>query len=464
MSFLLLSAMIIIAVISFVISARPGGVNSFFKGWSQDDKVPHLITLTLSQVTTWIFARSLMTAAILGYYFGIVGGIAYAAYYLSFFTGAAIIDGVRFQHGFDNIQGFLEDRFGRYGVRCYNFVIALRLLSEVFANLLVIGIIFGETGSDAYIVAIVVLTLATLAYSMIGGLRASLKTDVFQMCVFAAVLVVIIFELTQADGWSVGAVLTSSPLKLESGWNLLLVALLQIWSYPLHDPVMMDRGFIADRRTTRLSFIHAGWISIVCILSFSLLGVYAGLNTADGEVMMTTLGRLLGEPVMTLISLALIISAVSTLDSTLSSAAKLSIVDMKLGRLSVGNGRIAMALFMLGGLAFLFGGSKDLYSAVAVSGTASMFLIPVVFFSIWAGLSIPRWSYFASFVTALGGAALYYVEAGGFYSLLEPALGISIKYNKLLLISLTVLILCISYFAIGLWLRRRAMSADFARP
>lgn len=459
MPMLLMSALIVVAMISIIISARPGGVNSFFKGWSQDGEPPHLITLTLSQVTTWIFARSLLTAAILGYYYGIGGGVAYAAYYLSFFTGAAIIDGIRFRHGFGSIQDFLRDRFGRSAVWCYNFVIALRLMSEVFANLLVIGIIFGETGSDAYVVAIIILTLTTLAYSMIGGLRASLKTDVFQMCVFAVVLVVIIVELVQTDGWSFGAVITSSPLELKNGWNLLLVALLQIWSYPLHDPVMMDRGFIADRRTTLHSFVHAGWISIVCILAFSLLGVFAGLNALEGEKMMIALGRLLGEPLMTLISLALIISAVSTLDSTLSSAAKLSIIDMKMGRPNVNNGRIAMVIFMLGGLAFLFGGTKDLYSAVAVSGTASMFLIPVVFFSVWAGLDIPRWSYFASFATALGGAALYYVEAGGSYSLLEPMLGISVKYNKLLVISLTALILGIGYFVTGLWLRRRTTSA-----
>jgi|SRR5690554_1245266 len=57
---------------------------------------------------------------------------------------------------------------------------------------------------------------------------------------------------------------------------ILLVALLQVWSYPMHDPVMMDRGFLADRRTTWRSFIHAGWISTLCILAFGSLGVIAG--------------------------------------------------------------------------------------------------------------------------------------------------------------------------------------------
>jgi len=449
MSMMLAGSLVIVAVISFIISTKPSGTASFFKGQSATGEAPRLLTLILSQVTTWIFARSLMTAAVLGYYYGIAGGIAYAAYYLSFFTGGMIIDQLRFKHGAESIQQFLVGKFGAGGVHCYNFVIALRLMSEVFANLLVIGIIFGKSGSTAYITAIIVLSFATLAYSMIGGLRASLKTDVFQMSVFAVALAFIVTGLLGNEEWSYSAALQSSPFEMDHGWNLLLVALLQIWSYPLHDPVMMDRGFLADRQTTRRSFLHAGWISIVCILAFSLLGVFAGLHALNGETMMISLSRLLGEPMMTLISFSLIISAVSTLDSTLSSAAKLTIIDMKLARPDVRNGRIAMVLFMLGGLLFLFGGSKDLFSAVAVSGTASMFLFPVIVFSIYGNSEVPSWSFYASFITAIAGAALYYAEAGGHWSLIEPMFGIAHKYTKLLLISSTVMSLGLVFFGVG---------------
>ena len=451
----LIAAAAALAVVSFLLSPRVRSASAFFNGRSETGAPPSLLTLVFSQVTTWIFARSLLTAAILGYYYGIAGGLAYAAYYLSFFTGAAIVDSIRFRHGETSIQNFLRSRYGRMGVWCYNLVIAVRLLSEVFANLLVIGVIFGTAGSDAYIAAIVILSLLTLGYSMLGGLRASLRTDVFQMSVFAVVLALIIAALMRAEGWSVTTVLfDSSTAIFDNGWNLCIVALLQVWSYPMHDPVMMDRGFLADRRTTRRSFLHAGWISIICILAFSLLGVFAGLHATKGDEMLDVLTRLLGQPTMMLINMALIISAVSTLDSTLSSAAKLTVVDMKWGQPSLRNGRTAMALFMLGGLLFLFAGSKDLYTAVAVSGTASMFLTPVIVISIWGGRDVPFWSYAASFFTAMTGAALYYAEAGGGFSLIEPLFGIGVKYNKLLLICVAVLGLGFTYFAIGLLQRR----------
>lgn len=427
----------LIALASLLLSSRVKTTASFFHGSSKTGAAPGLLTLVFSQVTTWIFARSLMNAAILGFYYGIWGTLAYSAYYLSFLTGAAIIDSLRFRHGYQNVQGFLFDRFGSAGTTCYNFVIGLRLVSEVFANLLVIGILFGAAGSDIYSLSIVAFAAVTLLYSMAGGLHASLRTDVFQMLVFLVVLLVLLLLVITSGGFSL-ADLGFKPFVFdEPGPVLLAVALLQVWSYPMHDPVMMDRGFLADRVTTRRSFYHACWISILCIIGFGSLGVIAGANALSGEAMNAVLLRLLGEAPMFLFSATLIISAMSTLDSTLSSSAKLMVVDMRLVDPSIQKGRIVMLAFMLLGLLLVFAGNKDLFSAVAVSGTASMYLAPVIFFSLWGGRTdIPLWSYLGSFVLAVGGAILYFTESSA-YSLM---LGDYHKYTKLLFISLSVLI------------------------
>jgi Na+/proline symporter len=456
MTEILVAALAALILASFFISPLARDTQSFYRGWAEGGRPPGVLTLTLSQVTTWIFARSLLTAAILGFYFGIAGGIAYAAYYLSFLTGWVIVDQLRFRHGARSIQDFMRERFGTLGTSTYNFLIALRLISEVFANLLVVGIIFGTAGSTAYLLAISITAIVTLTYSMIGGLSASLRTDVLQMSLFIGLLAAILIALIDLPETSFAAIGASSPMVLENGWNLLLVALLQVWSYPMHDPVMMDRGFIADRRTTRASFLHAAWISVICILGFSLLGVVAGLEAQQGEEMMAVLTRLLGDTTMMLVNLALVLSAISTLDSTFSSAAKLTVADMGIGEKTVANGRIAMLLFALGGLVFLWLGTDDLYAAVAVSGTASLFLAPVIFFCIWGNMAIPRWSYLTAFVAAIVGAALYYAESGGHADLIGSLLGITVKYNKLLLISASVLIIGNGAFALGAWLERQA--------
>lgn len=450
MSVSLLGSLGAVLLVSFFLSPRVRTAEGFFRGLSESGKPPELLTLVLSQVTTWIFARSLLNAAILGYYYGIAGTLAYAAYYLSFLTGALIVDGIRFRHGRGSVQQFLEAHFGRLGTGCYNFVVGVRLLSEVFANLLVIGIVFGVSGSTSYVLSILAVAVLTLGYSMLGGLRASLRTDVFQMSVLLVVLAVLVLQTLWSDGFTLPAIVLSSPDVSGPGWVLLLVAFLQVWSYPLHDPVMMDRGFLADRDTTRRSFLHACWLSAVCIVAFGLLGVQAGLERLEGEDLVGTLTRFMGEPTMLMFNVALVLSAVSTLDSTFSSAAKLSVVDMGLAAPTARNGRIAMLLFLIGGLGFLFLGSKDLFSAVAVSGTASLFLAPVVFFCIWGGRSVARWAFAAAFAAAMAGAALYFLESGGYVALIEPLAGVAHKYTKLLLISAAVLAVGCGAFLLGL--------------
>ncbi|MFW5844738.1 MAG: sodium:proline symporter, partial [Planctomycetota bacterium] len=385
---------------SLVLAPASRSDRAFYRGSVDAAGAPGLWTLTLSLVTTWIFARSLLNAAILGFVYGPWGTLAYAGYYLSFLTGARIVDSVRFRHGCTSIQDFLARRFGRVGTWSYNLVIAVRLLSEVFANLLVIGILFGQTGSAAAIWSMVAFALVALIYSARGGLQASLRTDVLQMLLFIVVLLILgVLALADpviaAGGPGFGGF--AVPLD-DPGPVLLVVALLQVWSYPMHDPVMMDRGFLSDRRTTWRAFHHAAWISILCIMAFGWLGVLAGLHAQDGEDVQATLTRLLGAWPMLLFALALAISAMSTLDSALASVARLLAVETGLMPATIRNGRIVMALFMLLGLVLSIWGTSSLYAAVAVSGTASMYLVPVIVYSVWLDRPVPVWSYLCSLV------------------------------------------------------------------
>ncbi len=453
MTTILVVVTLAMAVGSVLLSPRATTTASFFRGTAPSGAAPGILALALSQVTTWIFARSIMNAAILGYFYGIAGALAYAAYYLSFLTGAWIISSLRFRHGFDSVQSFLADRFGLAGPVAYNFVTGVRLLSEVFANLLVIGAIFGPAGSMVYVTAVLAVGAVTVLYAGMGGLHASIRTDVFQMVVFLGVLAVFIVLTFIGGAFDLAAIAASSPAIGNPGWVLLAVAFLQVWSYPMHDPVMMDRGLIADRRTTMASFYHAAWISVLCILAFGVIGTYAGLAKLPDENLIATMTRVFGMTPVLLFNIALIVSCMSTLDSTLASASKLAVVDMGAGEATPMNGRIAMVMFLLGGLAMVFFGSKDLFSAVAVSGTASMFLAPVVFFSLWLGwINVPVWSYLLSFIVALGGAMLYFLEASGYSNLMVTATGLEHKYSKLLVICCVVMVVNCGSFIVGTYI------------
>ncbi|MXU65621.1 SLC5/6 family protein [Oceanomicrobium pacificus] len=445
----------LILLASFALSPRRVGDGGFYRGTDTGGQAPGLWTLVFSQVTTWIFARSLMNAAILGYFYGVAGTLAYTAYYGSFLTGMVIVDRIRAGGG-GSVQDWLVARFGRAGTACYNLVIALRLMSELFANLLVVGTIFQAAYGGSVLagqVAIVLVALVGLGYAMLGGLRAALRTDVFQMVFFLLVFAVALVALLTSDGFSLGAALTAPGVSgPQPGWILLGVALLQVISYPAHDPVMMDRGFLADRSVTRRSFLLAFLISSLCIFAFGLFGIEAGLRAVEGDTMQTVWARMFGPGILFCLNLSLLVSALSTLDSALASAARLSTVELGLGAPVARSGRIAMALFMLGGLLFLLAGTDDLFAAVAVSGTASMFLVPVLAVGLLAGRAIPLWSFLLAFAAAMAGAVAYFFQAS---DLVQALFGSGHKYERLLWICLSVLIVGFAAVFAGAATRRR---------
>ncbi len=62
----LIAIFALVVTLSLLAAPRRATVNGFFGGMSEGGAAPGLWVLVLSQVTTWIFARSLMNAAILG--------------------------------------------------------------------------------------------------------------------------------------------------------------------------------------------------------------------------------------------------------------------------------------------------------------------------------------------------------------------------------------------------------------
>lgn len=430
----------VISLFSLAMSRRSVTVEGFFCGASAGQE-PGLWTLVLSQVTTWIFARSLMNSAILGYFYGMPGTLAYATYYLSFLTGGYIVSRIRAEHA-GSVQDWLGDHFGTLGHWTYNVVVALRLLSEVFANLIVVGLVFAAAFpayENAGMIAIVALALVGLVYSARGGLQASLRTDVLQMVIFLVVFIVAFGIMITASDFSFSAVMGAQGVHEQGtrpGWVLVVVALLQVLSYPAHDPVMMDRGFIADRGRTNASFGWAFVISTLCIFGFGMFGIQAGLIGAGYEnQLLGTWQGMFGPFVFFLLMCSLLVSAVSTLDSALASSARLVIDEWNIGARSVANGRWAMVLFMIGGVLLTLFPNKTLFDAVAVTGTASMFLTPVMAVTFMGG-RVSRWAYLVSWNAAILGAGAYMYRGSDVVAGLVPG---AHKYDQLLCICCVVL-------------------------
>ena len=413
------------------------------------------MALTSSLVISWLFAKSITNAANLGLAFGLVGGVAYAAYYLSFAVAGWVIYRMRTVGGYGSIHEFLSIKFGRGAMVLFSLLICFRLFNEVWSNTMVIGSYFGGVGEFGYYAAILVFTVLTLAYSLKGGMSSSILTDIIQLILFGILLTVILLAIFPRIDYEIAPVLNSGEWTLAAGGNLLIVAVLQSFSYPFHDPVLTDRGFLSDPKTTLRAFLWATPIGFVCIALFSVVGIYGGMVGVAGQAPVEV-AKLLGGPLLLVMNFIMITSAASTLDSTFTSFAKLAVVDISgagspvqsdggaehsLPNRSVLLGRMAMVAIVLLGTIPVFL-DPAILSATTVSGAMVFGLAPV--FCLWNTNAGP-----ASFYGSVGfGLVCGLIFALGYWptdGVLSPG-----KYGDLLSVSLVETVGCFTLYALPL--------------
>lgn len=364
------------SLLLFLLSPWAKTKNQFFKA-THLKKPPSGLWLTGSLIISWIFAKSITNAANLGMDYGIVGGVAYAGYYLSFAVAGVLLYQIRVTGGFKSIHDFLTTRFGKGAMALFSVLISIRLFNEVWSNTMVIGTYFGDSGSAPYYWAILVFTLLTLAYAIKGGLSSSIFTDVIQMALFSVLLIVILGVIFSSEGFTAGDVISSGTWSFELGLNLFFAAIIQSFSYPFHDPVLTDRAFLSSPKVTRRSFLWASLIGGLCIVLFSIIGVYAQSKGMQGQAAVEV-GKAFGVVVLLIINFIMITSAASTLDSTFSSFSKMLAVDLNFGN-DISFGRASMAAIAILGTIPVFL-DAEILSATTISGTMVIGLTPVFVF------------------------------------------------------------------------------------
>lgn len=440
----------------YAVSPQARTVSSFFGGTDESGKPATEWALMCSIFISWIFAKSVTNAANLGASFGVVGGLAYATYWLSIPVAGLVIYWLRTRYRATGLVTFLVTKYGRLAALAFAAAILIRLYNEVWSNTAVVGAYYGNAGEWTFIGAALLFTAFTLLYSLKGGLRSSIFTDVIQAVLFVVAISIVLLWILPKHG--VGTLLSTGEFRLSAGVDLVLVALLQVLSYPFHDPVLTDRGFIVEEKKMLRAMVVAGLLGFICIFAFSLVGVHARIEQLPpGDNMPGAVALAFGIVPYMLMTLVMIMAAGSTLDSTFSSVAKSVSRDIPLlagrspGTRSIAIGMGAMiAIAVLGNIPMIAG--TDILKATTLSGTMVMGLAPVFLLSPLARYS--PWSFHLAFWPGVALGVLLAADA-------IPqswAIG-SGKYALLLGANLYGLAICCAGFLAPLawqWLARRS--------
>jgi SSS family solute:Na+ symporter len=243
---------------------------------------------------------------------------------------------------------FMERRFSR-GPRTYLAAVSVLayVLTKISVTIAAGGIVFETLLGIGFWTGAVVTVLVTGLYTLWGGLRAVLYTDMTQMVIIiAGSLVLVLIGLDRIGGW--GELQAAVAPGFMSVWKpsshpdypwtgiLLGAPILAIW-YWCTDQFIVQRVLAARSVSeARKGVLLAGYLKQLPLLIFVVPGLIAVVLAQRGELMLdrpdqalpALIGALLPTGFKGLMAAALLAALMSSLSSVFNSCATLITIDV----------------------------------------------------------------------------------------------------------------------------------------
>lgn len=258
--------------------------------------------------------------------------IILGAVFVPFYVGSKI----------QTLPEFLEKRFGS---AARSYLSGVTMLANIFVRistaLFAAGVVMESMFGVNFWVSIVVLSVVTVAYTAIGGLKAVVYTDVLQTVILlAGTILLSVIALDKVGGWdSLRAQLDDSMFTMikpasdkEMPWTGLVIGvpILGIW-YWCTDQVIAQRVLGARNiHQARMGTMFAGFLKILPVFLFVLPGLCGRVlfpEVEAKEIFPTLVMNLLPVGMKGLVAAALIAALMSSIDSTLNSTSALFSLD-----------------------------------------------------------------------------------------------------------------------------------------
>ena len=353
---LLLGYCVTMVVVAAVVSRRrAAGREEFFLagrnvGW---------FVTALSSAATWIWAPALFVSSQKAYTHGLAGMFAFCVpNFFALILFGVVAKRIRAQipQG-TTLPDYVRERFGPKVHRLYlvQFV-GLQICSFAIQVLAGSALIHFMTGMNQTVVALAIVATA-LVYSLFGGFRASVVTDVLQIVLIVGVTAAAAGFVLASVGWDTlrqgfgGA--TGEYANPLSPWVLYsfgIPAAIGLLSGPLGDQMHWQRAFALRKPGNMMRAYVVGAIVFILVpLFLSLIGlVGAGSSLEVPSAQMVgpqVVAATLPKAMLVLFAVMLLCGLGSTLDSVLCAASVLTSVDLVRDRVApVVAARIGMAV------------------------------------------------------------------------------------------------------------------------
>jgi Na+/proline symporter len=328
---------LIFAVLGIYHSKKFQGINNYLTANRNIELFSLTTSLVASALGAWILFGPVAAAtwggigAVIGYALGTAFPMIFLIYFgrkirLEFPKGSSLIE-------------FMRKKFGKSLFKLILlmtiFYMFIFLCAEVTAVAVLINYL---SGTDLWITALIVL-LATLTYTLYGGLRASIFTDNIQMIVigFLLLILILIISSSTGDNFSFALIKEKNPQLLSSSYipsyTAGLTFFIAVAATNLFHQGNWQRVYAAkDYKTLKSALIISFFIIIPIVFLMGFIGMVSFSIDPSARADLGFFTLLLKEQtemlslIIIILGLALTISTIDTLVNAISS---LFVVDGK---------------------------------------------------------------------------------------------------------------------------------------
>jgi SSS family solute:Na+ symporter len=353
-----------------------------------------------------------------GLYF-LLGAIAYGVGYYLFGKFLA----PKFAQMKDSVSlgEVMEKKYGVWGKQLTG-LLSFVLLTGFVAIMVNVAsdILSGITGLSVTLSAIVSAVLVAF-YTLFGGMKTSVYTDVFQTAVFGTVLLVLLFATAGSapiglgEAVANGVSLGTSELAGMSFFGITGFVFTMMFGEVFLPPVIGRALSAESAEAGKRSFTLTGMIVPIVLGAFLLMGIYAGgglveAGTASDDVIMGLASGQFGSGMLGLFVVALLSVVLSSMDSLLQAGAVTITSDVAGFSSNSGNNRSLVT-------------SRIATIVLAVLGTGLALVIPdlistlLIIYSLWVPvIMVPLfYALFSDRVTAWAGPLAMIFGGAGSY-------------------------------------------------
>jgi SSS family solute:Na+ symporter len=325
-----------IAMIALGLSTRKQAKNagSFFVAGRSGST----LFITGSLLATIIGASATLGMAGMGFSLGLTG----AWWILSGSVGLIVL-GFLFarkvrEYGFYTLPALVEKQYGREPAMAASLLIVVAWMGVIAGQIIGAGTIMGVLGIGSQTLWIWISTAVFIFYTVLGGQRAVLKTDLWQtIIIFLGIFSGLAFVLWKVGGFSglkssLPASYFSFPVSQKFSVIQLINYLLLVGLTYVVGPDMYSRIFSAkDGRVAKNSVFWTAGLLVPLALGITLIGISAAVlypNITSGQAFPTVIKEVMPPALVGLVLAALLSAVMSSAVTCLLSVSTILTTDV----------------------------------------------------------------------------------------------------------------------------------------